>query len=59
MNNKNADDLLESMLWSMWYDPSAAIREAAIDSVPITDDTVAHIITRIRDEKEKEYDQRY
>ena len=53
MEGSNADDLLELVLWSMWHDPSAAIRASALESSPITNDTVAHIVSRIRDEKEK------
>jgi hypothetical protein len=51
--SENSEDLLELVLWGMWHDPSAAIRAAALEAVPISDETVPHIVARIRDEKEK------
>ncbi len=44
---------LEGLLWSMWHDPSVANRVEAVQAVPITTDTIDHIIARIRDVKEK------
>jgi hypothetical protein len=48
-----AEDLLETLLWSLWHDPSVANRMAAVQAVPITSETVDHIISRVRDVKEK------
>jgi condensin complex subunit 3 len=46
--------LLEPLLWSMWHDPSVANRIEAIRAVPIDSaETLNHVITRIRDVKEK------
>lgn len=44
---------LNGLIWSMWHDPSVANRVEAIQAVPITPDTVDHIVARIRDVKEK------
>ncbi|KAL3924237.1 MAG: hypothetical protein SGILL_001167 [Bacillariaceae sp.] len=44
---------LDGLLWSMWHDPSIANRIEAIEAVPITVDTVDHIVARIHDVKEK------
>jgi hypothetical protein len=49
----SSDDLLEMLLWNSWHDPSVANRVAAVEALPITKDTVDHIITRVRDVKEK------
>mmetsp|Transcript_13565 Transcript_13565/g.21352 ORF Transcript_13565/g.21352 Transcript_13565/m.21352 type:complete len:957 (+) Transcript_13565:64-2934(+) len=51
--SETVDDLLEVVLWSMWHDPSVAVRVAALDAVPIAEETVPHIVARMRDEKEK------
>jgi hypothetical protein len=48
-----AEDILETLLWSLWHDPSVANRMAAVHAVPITSETVDHIISRVRDVKEK------
>jgi hypothetical protein len=48
-----AEDLLETLLWSLWHDPSVVNRMAAVQTVPITSETVDHIISRVRDVKEK------
>ena len=50
---EGSDDLLEMLLWNLWHDPSVANRVAALDALPISKDTVDHIITRVRDVKEK------
>lgn len=47
------EELVESLLWNLWHDPSMANRIAALQVVPITYETVDHIISRIRDVKEK------
>jgi hypothetical protein len=53
-DNENDNTLLETLLWSMWHDPSVANRMAAVDAVPISSrHTLDHIITRVRDVKEK------
>ena len=49
----SSDDLLEMLLWNMWHDPSVANRLAAVEALPINKDMVDHIITRVRDVKEK------
>jgi hypothetical protein len=49
----NTNQALEGLLWSMWHDPSIANRIEAIDAVPISLETVDHIVARIRDVKEK------
>jgi hypothetical protein len=52
-SSDDMDDLLEIVLWNLWHDPSVVNRVAAVDALPISHDTVDHIITRIRDVKEK------
>ena len=61
-DNKDSDDddnedmenqALEGLLWSMWHDPSVANRIEAIQAVPISVETIDHIVARIRDVKEK------
>ena len=47
------EDLLEMLLWNLWHDPSVSNRVAALDALPVTKETVDHIVTRIRDVKEK------
>lgn len=49
----SSDDLLEMLLWNVWHDPSVVNRVAAVEALPVTKDTVDHIITRVRDVKEK------
>jgi hypothetical protein len=51
--SETVDDLLEVVLWSMWHDPSVTVRVATLDAVPISEETVPHIVARMRDEKEK------
>jgi hypothetical protein len=57
-------DLLETLLWNLWHDPSPDNRIAAIEAVPLhlqgnddhselTSETVGHVLVRIRDVKEK------
>lgn len=48
-----SEDLLEMLLWNLWHDPSVANRAAALEAIPVTQQTVDHIVTRIRDVKEK------
>jgi hypothetical protein len=43
---------LDGLLWALWHDPSVANRVEALNAVPIKD-TVDHVISRIRDVKEK------
>jgi len=47
------DNILSTLLRSMTYDPSFSVRKAAIESVPISSETIPTIIERIRDTKEK------
>jgi hypothetical protein len=47
------EDLLDAILWNLWHDPSVANRVAALESLPVIGRTVDHIVTRIRDVKEK------
>jgi hypothetical protein len=51
MDNDNV--LLESLLWNMAHDPSAANRMAALQSVPLVATTLDAIIDRVRDTKVK------
>jgi hypothetical protein len=51
MDNDNV--LLESLLWNMAHDPSAANRMAALQSVPVVATTLDAIIDRVRDTKVK------
>lgn len=51
--DENDADLLESFLWNMNHDPSAANRISALQSVGIMKDTVDAIIARVRDVKAK------
>lgn len=44
---------LDGLLWSMWHDPSVANRIEAVQAVPISQETVDHIVARIRDVKDK------
>ena len=57
VRNKELDDndeeFLESLLWNMNHDPSAANRSSALQSVPIVKDTVDDVIARVRDVKVK------
>jgi hypothetical protein len=57
-------DLLETLLWNLWHDPSPDNRIAAIEAVPLhlqgnddhselASETVGHVLARIRDVKEK------
>lgn len=50
-------DLLEALLWNVWHESSVANRILAIKSVPLspgyTEATIDHLITRLRDVKEK------
>ena len=52
-NIDDSEELLETLLWNLWHDPSVSNRVAAIQSIPITNETVDHIIARVRDVKEK------
>jgi len=53
-NSISTPAILEPFLWSMLHDPSVANRIEAIRAVPIVSaKTLNHVITRIRDVKEK------
>ena len=47
------ETILDALLGRMAHDPSFANRCAAIQSVPITEDTVAYLMERVGDVKEK------
>jgi len=44
-------EMLQSLLWSLNHDPSAANRSAAIESVPCNVNSIDHLIQRVRDIK--------
>lgn len=53
LNAGDTQDLLEALSWNLWHDPSVANRTAALDALPISKQTVGHVVARIRDVKEK------
>lgn len=52
---KDATDpeVLQSLLWSCQHDPSVSNRVAAVESVPITLETIDFLVQRVRDVKSK------
>ncbi|CAJ1966202.1 unnamed protein product [Cylindrotheca closterium] len=44
-----SENLLNSLLWNLWHDPSAASRGSAVKALPINEMTIEHVIQRIRD----------
>jgi hypothetical protein len=46
-------DLLQALLWCLQHDPSVANRVAALESIPITLETIDFVVQRIRDVKVK------
>ena len=47
------EEITEALLWNLNHDPSFANRSAAINSLPITVDTLPSIVSRTRDSKLK------
>jgi hypothetical protein len=54
-DSSKVDKALGGLLWTLWHDPSAANRVEALQAVPISasSDVLDHVISRIRDVKEK------
>lgn len=46
-------DLLQALLWCLQHDPSVANRVAAVESIPLTLETVDFVVQRVRDTKTK------
>ncbi|KAL3928297.1 MAG: hypothetical protein SGBAC_012710 [Bacillariaceae sp.] len=44
-----SENFLHSVLWSLWHDPSAASRSAAVKALPLNKMTIEHVVQRIRD----------
>lgn len=47
------EDIIQALLWNLSHDPSLANRSAAIQSLPITIETLPAIVSRTRDAKLK------
>ena len=46
-------DLLQALLWCLQHDPSVANRVAAVESLPLTLETIDFVVQRVRDIKSK------
>lgn len=44
-----SENFMHSVLWSLWHDPSAASRSAAVKALPLNKMTIEHVVQRIRD----------